>query len=161
MSREPLPRPLMAFEPPRPERLTITADAVYRVYFHGPAYRVIERAAVAGPTAVGLMATGLWPDTTDPSHVWVTAPRLLELCFQTAGLWLLATQQVMALPAALRRAVFYRQPQPEDARRLYAVVTAVGEGAEFEARVLDEEGNVYLELSGYRTTPLPGRTVLR
>ncbi|HLA77628.1 MAG TPA: SDR family NAD(P)-dependent oxidoreductase [Vicinamibacteria bacterium] len=161
MSREPLPRPLMAFEPPRPERLTITADAVYRVYFHGPAYRVIERAGVAGPTAVGLMATGLWPDTTDPSHVWVTAPRLLELCFQTAGLWLLATQQVMALPAALRRAVFYRQPQPEDARRLYAVVTAVGEGAEFEARVLDEEGNVYLELSGYRTTPLPGRTVLR
>jgi hypothetical protein len=160
MSRQAPSRPLMAFEPPPPESLGIDADAVYRVYFHGPAYRVIERAGVAGETAISLMAGGLPPDTVPDSADSLTAPRLLELCFQTAGLWLLATRQVMALPAGLRRATLYRQPETAGTKRLYAVVTAVGEGAEFDARVADEDGNVYLEASGYRTVALPGRTVL-
>ncbi len=150
----------MAFEPPPPEGLSIGAHTVYRVYFHGPAYRVIERAGLAGQTAISLMRAGLPPNAVPVSAASLTAPRLLELCFQTAGLWLLANKEVMALPAGLRRAVFYRQPEPADVRRLYAVVTAEREGAEFDARVVDGDGNVYLELSGYRTVSLPGRKVL-
>jgi hypothetical protein len=160
MSRQAPSRPLTVFEPPPLEGLSIGADTIYRVYFHGPAYRVIECAGVAGATAIALMTAGLPPDTRPDSAESLTAPRLLELCFQAAGLWLLTAKQVMALPAGLRRVTLYRHPEPSSAKRLYAVVSAVDEGAEFDARVVDEDGNVYLEALGYRTVFLPGRTVL-
>jgi hypothetical protein len=89
----------------------------------------------------------------------VTAPRLLELVFQTAGLWLLAKKQTMALPTGLGRARFYRQPE-EAKGRLYAVVEVQGDGSAFDGRVVDEKGLVYAEVVAYRTVPLPERRTL-
>ena len=91
----------------------------------------------------------------------LVAPRLLELCFQAAGLWLLAKKQTMGLPTALARAAVYR---PEDAtgeKRLYVTVVAREEGEAFDARVVDEKGQVQAEVVGYRTVALPGQVTLR
>jgi len=84
------------------------------------------------------------------------APRLIELCFQTAGLWEMATRGVMALPLAVDSVAVYRQPETAAGRRLYALATAVDGGAAFDAQVVDEDGNVYVDLKGYRTVQLPG-----
>ena len=89
------------------------------------------------------------------------APRLIELCFQAAGLWLLAKKQTMGLPTALERAAVYRPEDAAEEKRLYVTVEARGDGEAFDARVVDEKGLVYAEVAGYRTVALPGRRTLR
>jgi hypothetical protein len=133
---------------------------IYRVYFHGPAYQVLERAWVEGDRAIGLMADGLPADTTPSGVESLMAPRLIELCFQTAGLWEMAATGVMALPLAIGSVTTYRQPETAVGRRLYALVTAADGGAAFDAQVVDQAGNVYVDLKGYRTVELPGSVKL-
>jgi hypothetical protein len=78
------------------------------------------------------------------------APRLIELCFQTAGLYEIAVQQRMGLPLHLDRVCLYRTPESAGGP-LFAVVTPAAGGATFDVAVVDAAGNRYLGLSGYRT----------
>jgi hypothetical protein len=154
-------KPRVAFKKPAANALGIGRKAIYQVYFHGPAYQVIEKAAVEGDGVVALMASGLPPNAKPAEADALVAPRLLELCFQAAGLWLLAKKMTMGLPTALERATVYR---PEDAageKRLYVTVEARGDGEAFDARVVDEKGLVHAEVTGYRTIALPGQRTLK
>jgi NAD(P)-dependent dehydrogenase (short-subunit alcohol dehydrogenase family) len=161
MRREAAAKPKVAFRKPATKALGIGREAIYDVYFHGPAYRVIERAAVEGDGVVALMAGGLPPNAMPAEADAVLAPRLLELCFQAAGLWLLARKETMALPTALERAVVYRPEDVAGGKRLYVTVDVRDGGEAFDARVVDEKGFVHAEVVGYRTVALPERRTLR
>jgi len=160
MRREAAPKPRVAFKRPAAKSLGIGREPIYEVYFHGPAYQVIERAAVEGDSVVALMASGLPPNTRPAEADALVAPRLLELCFQAAGLWLLAKKETMGLPTALERAAVYRQEDEAGEKRLYVTVEARGGGEAFDARVVDEKGLVHAEVTGYRTVALPGKRTL-
>jgi NAD(P)-dependent dehydrogenase (short-subunit alcohol dehydrogenase family) len=147
----------VAFKPP--EQLDIDADAIYKVYFHGPAYRVLESATVEGNRAIGLLAANLPPNVEPAKAAERIAPRLIELCFQTAGVWQIRTQNTMALPLAIGSVTAYRQEREAD-DRLYAIVEAIDNSDEFNAQVVDESGRVYVTLAGYRTVALPGKVSL-
>jgi hypothetical protein len=131
----------------------IRAADIYRLYFHGPAYQVVERAWWDGQRMVGLMAKGL-PANHLPSELpTIMAPRLIELCFQTAGLWEMSVQGSMGLPQHIDRvspSVPLLNPEAADTR-FYAVVTPDPGRGSFDAEVVDARGNRYLLLSGYRT----------
>jgi len=134
----------------------IEAADIYRLYFHGPAYQVVERAWWDGHRIVGLLAKGL-PANHLPSELpTLMAPRLIELCFQTAGIWEMGTQRRMGLPQHIDR-VSSLLPAPPDSTgtRLYAVVTSDPGRGTFDAEVVDTKGNCYLQLSGYRTVAVP------
>jgi hypothetical protein len=118
--------------------------------------RVQVRPQLRGDEAVGLMAAALPPDTNPPDAAWLMAPRLIELCFQTAGVWDIQTNGTMALPLSVDRVTAYGQPETAGGR-LYGLVTAVNGGASYNAVVVDENGKVYIEVKGYRTVQLPGR----
>jgi hypothetical protein len=139
-----------------PEGRVVDKAAIYRVYFHGPAYQVLDRALIDGERVIGVMAEGLPPNDTLSAAPLLMAPRLIELCFQTAGVYEMATAGVMALPLAVGSVTTYRQPEQADGARLYALVTPVDGGAAFDAQVIDDAGNVYVDLHGYRTVQLPG-----
>ncbi len=135
------------------------ADAIYRVYFHGPAYQVLDRVWVKGQQAVGLLRQDLPADTRPADAHLLLAPRLMELCFQTAGVWDIQTHGVMALPLAYGAVAVHRPWQEANGQRLYALVQALGESdahtrPTFNAQVVDESGHVYLSLTGYRTIAL-------
>jgi hypothetical protein len=147
--------PVVAFEPPPAESLPIGATDIYRIYFHGPAFQVLERAQVDGERAVGLMSDAL-PANTSRGDASVMAPRLIELCFQTAGVWDIKTNGTMALPLALKSVTTYRPEAYANGNRLYALVEAREGGEAYYARVVDDRGTVYVELEGYRTVELPG-----
>jgi hypothetical protein len=140
--------------------LPIGRDAIYRVYFHGPAYRVLEGVQVDGETAWGLLAKDLPPNAEPPNASSLVAPRLVELCFQTAGIWEVSAKKRLALPAALASVRVFGDEEDAKAKRLWAVVTARDGGTSFDARVVDEAGNVFVELLGYRTVPLEGTVTL-
>jgi malonyl CoA-acyl carrier protein transacylase len=161
MRREPEAKPKVAFKKPAAKALGIGREPIYEVYFHGPAYRVIERAAVEGDSVVALMEAGLPANAKPAEAESLVAPRLLELCFQAAGLWLLARKHTMGLPTALERATFYRPEEGAAGKRLYVTVEAREGGEAFDARVVDEKGLVHAEVLGYRTIALPGQRTLR
>jgi len=82
------------------------------------------------------------------------APRLIELCFQTAGLWEMGIQGRMGLPQHVHRAWLLRAPELAEGG-FYAVVTPDPDQGSFDAEVLDGKGKRYVRLSGYRTVALP------
>jgi len=135
----------------------IEAADIYRLYFHGPAYQVVARAWWDGHRIIGLMAKGL-PANHLPSELpTIMAPRLIELCFQTAGLWEMGVQGSMGLPQhidCVSSSSLLVTPESADTR-LYAVVTPNPGRGSFDAEVVDAKGNRYLQLSGYRTVAVP------
>jgi 3-oxoacyl-(acyl-carrier-protein) synthase/acyl carrier protein/NAD(P)-dependent dehydrogenase (short-subunit alcohol dehydrogenase family) len=137
-----------------PDGHIIEATDIYRLYFHGPAYQVVERAWWDGQRIVGLMAKGL-PNNHHPSELaTLMAPRLIELCFQTAGIWEMGVQGRMGLPQHIDRvSSLVRDPERAEGR-LYAVVTPTRERS-FAAEVVDAKGNLYVQLRGYRTVEIP------
>jgi hypothetical protein len=128
----------------------IDAGDIYRVYFHGPAYRVLKSAWWDQNGVVGEMAAGL-PDNHHPSgQTLAVAPRLIELCFQTAGIYEMAVQHQMGLPRHVDRMILHRDPDPA-AGPFFAVVTPDSASRSFDADVVDGAGRLYLHVSGYRT----------
>ncbi|RPI24785.1 MAG: hypothetical protein EHM70_20855, partial [Chloroflexota bacterium] len=90
----------------------------------------------------------------------VFAPRLIELCFQTAGIWDIKNNASLALPASIRSVKVYRGEQEAAGKGVFALVRPLDGGAAFDAIVLDQEGQVYVEMTGYRTVRLPGKVVI-
>jgi NAD(P)-dependent dehydrogenase (short-subunit alcohol dehydrogenase family) len=145
----------IAFEPPA-GATPVPQSAIYELYFHGPAYKVLENVRLDSGLALGLMADNLPVDTSPPDSASLVAPRLVELCFQTAGILEVSRNEVLGLPTAYRTLTVYRRPEEAEGQRLYALVSHYERRGEYDAQVIDERGRVYLELSGYRTVALPG-----
>jgi hypothetical protein len=106
------------------------------------------------------MAKDLPPNAVPGNAAELIAPRLLEFCFQTAGIWEVWAKERLALPTSFRSVVRHRPVEAAAGRRLYCLVEARGDEPVFDARVVDEQGDVYLELLSYRTVALPGRKTL-
>ncbi|MGA7382815.1 MAG: SDR family oxidoreductase, partial [Terriglobales bacterium] len=137
-----------------PSGHVIEAGDIYPLYFHGPAYQVVERAWWDGTQIVGAMSKNLPDNHHPPELATLVAPRLIELCFQTAGLWEMGVQGRMGLPLHIHKVRLYAAPDAT-AGSLFAVVTPDTDQASFHAEVVDAKGKRYLQLSGYRTVAVP------
>lgn len=103
---------------------------------------------------IGKMAKHL-PSNHEPSRLpIVLKPRLIELCFQTAGLWEMGVLGRMGLPQHIDELMFYRTPDVE-ASALYAIVTPDSSHTSFDAEVMTTSGQLLFRLRGYRTVELP------
>jgi len=132
----------------------IEAANIYRLYFHGPAYQVLEQAWRDGDRMIGRMAKSLPSNHFPPEKPTLIAPRLIELCFQTAGLREMSVLGRMGLPQYVHQVSLLRTPDLA-VGRLYAVVTPKPDQGSFDADVVDAAGNRYVQLVGYRTVALP------
>jgi hypothetical protein len=131
---------------------SLAAEDLYRVYFHGPAYQVVERIRRDDGTFVGALAAKLPPAHAEPERPLAIAPRLIELCFQTAGAAEIAATGRMGLPSRIARV---RVHGAEESGPVEARVTAEGPEGPFAARVVDAGGVVRVALEGYVTASLP------
>jgi hypothetical protein len=126
---------------------------LYRLYFHGPAYQVVESSCRAGEKVIGLFAANLPANHVPEERPTLVSPRLIELCFQTAGIWEVAAKSRMGLPYHVGRVCIFDSPERAHGR-LRSVVSQRAEGG-FDASVVDEKGHVYISVQGYRTMALP------
>ena len=161
MTRRSTEKPEVAFTEPAADAMTVGRAPIYRIYFHGPAYQVLEGVGLDDGRAIGLMVHGLPPNGDPANAASLVAPRLIELCFQTAGILQVSKDQTLGLPTAYDEVRVYRQAEEADGARLYAVVDRrAGAPVTYDARVVDSRGRVYVDLRGYRTVALPGRITL-
>jgi NAD(P)-dependent dehydrogenase (short-subunit alcohol dehydrogenase family) len=154
--RQELPEAPHSALPVAPEgaRVVERADIYPKMYFHGPAYQVLDRVLVDGNTAVGVMTDSLPANAVPASAEALIDPRLIEFCFQTAGIWEMTVKNQMALPLGIESVTTYRTSETAGGARLYALVTVQDSAAAFDARVVDEAGNVFVDMRGYRTAKL-------
>ena len=124
------------------------------MYFHGPAYQVLDTAWRNDGMVVGRMNGELPVDRQPAELQMITEPRLVELCFQTAGVWQIGTTGRMGLPQHVDQVTIVRTADQVEGR-LHAVVIPREDGSGFDAHVTDEAGNLYVILHGYRTAELP------
>jgi acyl transferase domain-containing protein len=153
LARAPVGEEATGAPPPSPDGGATTADAIYEVYFHGPAFRVLDRVWRGEHGPVGLLATDLPPDHAPAERPEVASPRLVELVFQTAGIWEIGRNGRFGLPQHVDRIVLHPTADATHGR-VEAVVEPVEGG--FDGRVLDEDGSVLVQVRGYRTVELPG-----
>ncbi len=130
------------------------AAQIYKVYFHGPAYQVIDSAWQSGGNIVASFAREL-PVNHVPAELPVLAsPRYVELCFQAASLSGLAGQSRLGLPNSFKELRVLSMPEKESDGNFFSVVATNPDGT-YDAKVLDGKGKVYLTLRGYQTMDLP------
>jgi hypothetical protein len=98
------------------------------------------------------MAKDLPANSAPASAASLVEPRLVELLFQTAGLWEIVTEKRLALPSTLR-ALRILRPSNKAEGRLFALVRRESD-ASFSGRVVDEAGTVFVEIAGYATVTL-------
>jgi hypothetical protein len=124
---------------------------VYRFYFHGPAYQVVEAAWGDGDGTTARLTASLPVDHSPGGAPLTLAPRLLELCFQTAGLGEAARDDRLALPRSVGSARVLLDPAHAAAP---LVAHAEVHDGHVDALVVDDEGRVVVRLDGYTTVPL-------
>ncbi|PYQ45227.1 MAG: hypothetical protein DMG99_02175, partial [Acidobacteria bacterium] len=86
--------------------------------------------------------------------VTALAPRLIELCFQTAGLWEMGIDGRMGLPLHIDHLDVAPGVSESAHGPFYAVVTRKLDQKSFDAEVIDGSGKRLVRLSGYHTIAL-------
>ena len=125
---------------------------IYRIYFHGPAYQVLEAAWMSDAQMIGRMAKHLPGNHVPENLIMRMEPRVIELCFQTASLWLMSEKGIMGLPHHVDEVRLLRGPRADNL--LYAVVNRRGEDS-FDVDVVESSGAVCLQVKGYKTVAVP------
>jgi acyl transferase domain-containing protein/NAD(P)-dependent dehydrogenase (short-subunit alcohol dehydrogenase family) len=146
-----------AAAPPAPTdgaAAVVGADDVYRLFFHGPAYRVIGRAWRDDDGVTAAFAADLPSDQLPSAPPTRMEPRLIELGFQAAGVEELARAGRMALPLRVDRVAALRRPAPGEP--LFARVHRAEDGGSADVQVVDGAGHLVVDVVGYRTVELPG-----
>lgn len=109
-----------------------------------------------GPgTVIGRLADELPANHKPEDLPTKLAPRLIELCFQTAGMYELGVDDRFGLPSQIQRVQKLKEASPKD-RPFFTIVRHSESGSGFDADVVDESGDVYIRLTDYRTSELPG-----
>jgi NAD(P)-dependent dehydrogenase (short-subunit alcohol dehydrogenase family) len=144
--------PEKASKPPTSSKNALSPDDVYSVYFHGPAYQVMQSVWRAkGEGAVSRFAEDL-PANHVPSDAPVLiGPRLAEICFQTAGMWEMGQEGKFALPDEVGSLRVFGTPT----ERTPLVCTARPTEDGFDCLVQRTDGTVVVHMTGYRTVVTP------
>lgn len=150
--------PAAQFCPPPSQQsvVKITQNDIYRLYSHGPFFQVLQTAWASGRKVIGAFSQKLMREVKYLSP-YSAIPQLVELCFQTAGLWEAGIQQYLGLPLSMAKLKIY-QPVVDFTRQIYAevlpIITADNQ-ISFDAKVFDADGLILLEIENYQTFPLP------
>ena len=130
----------------------VTAEEIYQLFFHGPSFQVLEAAQRSGNSVLGRFNKKLVQISADDPGLFTT-PLLIELCFQTAGLWEAGSTGILGLPHSIGELKVYRKYV--NGASIYAEIKPKERDGQlyFDARVMDSKGNVYLDLMDYRTSP--------
>ncbi len=134
---------------------TVQAADIYKLYFHGPSFQVLEGVQKFGETVLGKLNKQI-PPISEDSQNFLSVPVLIELCFQTAGVWEIGKSGALSLPQSITALRLYENKV--NGVPIYAEVkpqNAANGDLFFDARVIDSQGRVYLEMDNYRTSPLP------
>ena len=128
------------------------AAKIYRIYFHGPAYQVLDCAWRDGNRIIGKMAKNL-PNDHDPSEPDADCAAADRALLPDRRPLEISEHSRMGLPLILIKCVG-REPRTWPKGGCMQSSLPI-RAKKFDAEVVDADGNRYLRFSGYRTVALP------
>ncbi|HSM26413.1 MAG TPA: SDR family NAD(P)-dependent oxidoreductase, partial [Anaerolineaceae bacterium] len=134
---------------------TLQAEDIYKLYFHGPAFQVLEGVQKNGEMVLGKLNRQI-PPLMHADKKLVGMPILVELCLQTAGVWDIGKDGSLSLPQSIGALRLFENKV--NGLAIFAEVQPVTDSdgnRYFNARVIDSKGQIYLEIDQYRTSLLP------
>lgn len=126
-----------------------TAETIYRCFFHGPAFQVVEKAVLFGDTMITHFHEAV-PPLADASRSEALPVRAMEFCLQSAGLLDIALRQYLSVPLSIGQVLLY---ETEDLSGLWAQAQISGPGSDVHA--WNGKGQPVLSVLDYRTKPMP------
>lgn len=134
----------------------VTRRDVYRRYFHGPVFQVLQsimNVGENGASARVIDTRPVWLQNVGHTQ-FVTSPLMREAGFQIAGLWEMMEVGRMALPAGIH---YLKLSQPTHETALFVEArqrSSSAAGGVFDVWVRDEAGRIYDVMLGYQTVTL-------
>jgi hypothetical protein len=129
---------------------------IYRLFFHGPAFRVVDRAQYRNARMYCRLAPDLPPSHRGRSTASEMAPRLIEFALQSAGLLELAVSGRMMIPHSVASIERFLPIDVDHAGAIFATAAFDAQDpAAVTIDVTDELGRTALRVVRYRTEPLP------
>jgi NAD(P)-dependent dehydrogenase (short-subunit alcohol dehydrogenase family) len=124
------------------------AARLYKTFFHGPSFQVLEATRVGGGYLVARsvpLREPLGRSLAEPAR-WRAMAR--EVAFQAAGAFLVVAEKRLALPVAVERLTRHADPTPGERVRAIARRRATGEDLRFDVWLTDERGRPLETLIG-------------
>ena len=143
----------VAIPPKWMKKQSVKSEDIYKLYFHGPSFQVLHAAQLSDGKILGEFNKNLVGISADEPALFTT-PLLIELCFQTAGLFEAGATGTLALPQSIGTLKIYKQPLNGVAIFAEVKTREVNGKYSFDARVVDAKGHVFLELTDYQTSPM-------
>ena len=132
----------------------VSAEDIYDLYFHGPAFQVLQNVQQQGEYVLGQCQFGSLSEVDRLLNA-ASQPLLVESCFQTAGVWEIGHDGRFSLPQSIGKLSLY--PINKNGHQVYTFVRPRHNGngqVTFDAWVVDDHDQVYLEIQDYQTSPL-------
>ena len=133
--------------------LQVSAAEIYQKYFHGPSFQVLGGIIrVNERESLAVYNTTPAPQWTDGPRTLLANPMLIEAAFQCCGFEDMAVARKMTLPDGIGEVAVLNNQLPPARLYLYGVnkgTTADGKTLH-DAYVFDAQGNVWVEIHGYR-----------
>jgi malonyl CoA-acyl carrier protein transacylase len=151
----------LAMRPPLPKAKKYKADAaaIYKTYFHGPSFQVLDGILSVDKNSVLAVfkrpAAPLWKNG---QQRLVFHPLVFEALFQACGWRDIQFDRAMALPDAVGAAIVYdNEPQDPDTLFLYGVFKGRTEDNRslYDAWAFDADYKLVAELRDYAMIPTP------
>ncbi len=144
---------------PKSRKYRTEAAVIYKTYFHGPSFQVLDGVLSLDKTSVLAVfkrpQTPLWKET-HPKLVF--HPLVFEAMFQACGWRDIQFDRTMALPDAIGAAVSYdHEPLDPETLFLYGVFKGRTEDNRslYDAWAFDGDFNLFAELRDYAMIPTP------
>jgi malonyl CoA-acyl carrier protein transacylase len=135
-------------------RAEVNAKDIYQLYFHGPAFQVLQGVQQDGEFVLGRCQFGSLEEVDRLLNA-ASQPLLVESCFQTAGVWEIGHDGRFSLPQSIGKLSLY--PISMKGHAVYTCVRPRNTNSgrvTFDAWVMDDQGHVYMEMHDYQTSPL-------
>lgn len=148
--------PVPNFEIPSCKKLIVPSTDIYRSFFHGPAFQVVESASLIDNMLIATLASPLPLLNLNPCCRPILPVQVIECCLQTAGLLDAALHNRFSVPLSIGDIRLYNTKEQAEIR---TVARAGHVGTDIHA--VNNFGEVVLSVLGYRTKPMPyGNAVL-
>ncbi|PJA13831.1 MAG: hypothetical protein COX65_06505, partial [Elusimicrobia bacterium CG_4_10_14_0_2_um_filter_56_8] len=144
---------------PKSKRYKADAQAIYKTYFHGPSFQVLDGIISVDKTSVlAVFKRPVAPLWKNGAQKLVFHPLVFEALFQACGWRDIQFDRSMALPDAIGAAIVYdHEPVDPETLFLYGVFKGRTEDNRslYDAWAFDSEFNLKAELRDYAMIPTP------
>ncbi|MCG2726614.1 MAG: polyketide synthase dehydratase domain-containing protein, partial [Elusimicrobia bacterium] len=141
---------------PEKRKYKIDKDNIYKVYFHGPSFQVLDGIiSLDKDKALGVFKkpkTPLW-QTKDENLI--SNPMAIEAAFQNCGFRDIHFESKMALPDSVDEIIIHNNDDRTEELYVYSVykgLNSEGKSA-YDAFVFDKDGNIRIEIMNYVAIP--------